>query len=179
MEVLHGGLRALSLEDRQLAESWLFEFDRDWHDGRLAERVRKLPPPGDPLRLPALVEMVKIDLERHWQHGRQACVEGYLRSYPELGTIDTAPADLILKEYEVRQAAGDAPRETTFMKRFPQQAEQLRPLLEQAMQSKETPRSNSPLQGTAPGSGVGADLPEQFGRYLIRRRLGQGGMGSV
>src|SRR5438445_741608 len=154
MEVMHRGLTALSKEERQLAESWLFEFDRDWHDGRLAERVRKLPPPGDPLRLPALVEMVKIDLERQWQHGRQACVEGYLRTYPELGTIDTAPADLILKEYEVRQSAGDFPTETALLKRFPQQAEQLRQLLEQARHSgttlppaskgKETPRLNSP-----------------------------------
>jgi hypothetical protein len=169
-------------------ESWLFEFDRSWHAGQLAEQVRKLPP-GSPLRIVALVELVKIDLERQWQQGRPACVEGYLRAYPELGTADTVPTDLIAKEYEVRRQSGAAPQLTTFVKRFPQQAERLRRLLGQVKQSstgprpglkgKETVRLNSPLADTTTGPGGTGSLPERFGRYVIRKRLGQGGMGTV
>src|SRR5262245_11152445 len=92
-------LADLPATDRQTVESWLLEFDRSWRQDRLAEYVRKLPPSASPLRFPALAELVKIDLERQWQHGHRLYVEGYLRAYPELGTIDTAPVDLIAKEY--------------------------------------------------------------------------------
>jgi hypothetical protein len=33
--------------------------------------------------------------------------------------------------------------------------------------------------GTLPGDGSKADLPEQFGRYSVKRKLGGGGMGTV
>jgi eukaryotic-like serine/threonine-protein kinase len=196
---LEARLADLSDEDRSLVESWLFEFDRGWHKEHLSEAVGKLPPPGSPLRLAALQELVKIDMERQWEHGRQVSVEGYLRAYPELGTIDTAPADLILKEYEIRRATGDSPKETTFFKRFPKQADQLRHMLKEAQRgetqsrdavhSAETIHGDSPHSALAPGrAALGAglrtpppkpELPEQFGRYRIRKCLGQGGMGSV
>src|SRR5262249_21518070 len=131
----------------------------------------------------------KIDLERQWQRGRPACVEGYLHAHPELGTSDSVPADLIAKEYEVRHQAGALPQLASFLNRFPQQAEQLRPLLEQvnhgsmasrpALKSPEPARPAAPLRGTVHTPGVSAELPERFGRSLIRKRLGQGGMGSV
>jgi hypothetical protein len=50
-------------EERLALESMLVEFDQSWTEHLLAQRVRDLPP-HSPLRLPALVEMVKIDLER-------------------------------------------------------------------------------------------------------------------
>ena len=55
-------LAALSAANRQVLEGWLVEFDQSWADGRLAARVQQLPPVGHPLRLPALLEMVKIDI---------------------------------------------------------------------------------------------------------------------
>jgi hypothetical protein len=45
----------LTEHDRRVLEDWLAEFDRTWDEGRLAARVRELPPPESPLRLPALV----------------------------------------------------------------------------------------------------------------------------
>jgi serine/threonine protein kinase len=189
MAAMNGGLMALGQQDRQLVESWLFEFDRQWHNGRLADAVRNLPPSDSPLRFPALVEMVKIDLERQWQQGRPARIESYLQAYPELGTIHTVPADLIAKEYEVQCQSGAAPQISEFLSRFPQRAEQLRPLLEEARQhgteaasepkARETPRPDAPQRATSVEPPPSADLPERFGRYSIRQRLGQGGMGSV
>src|SRR5437764_738404 len=56
-------LATLTDAERGLLEAWLVEFDQAWQDGRLAARVAELPLAGHPLRLPALCEMVKIDLE--------------------------------------------------------------------------------------------------------------------
>ena len=62
-------LAALSAPDREKLEGWLVAFDESWHENRLAEVVKELPRRGNPLRLAALSEMVKIDLERQWKKG--------------------------------------------------------------------------------------------------------------
>lgn len=176
----------LSDADRQVLEAWLVEFDQTWADGRLAARVRQLPAPGQPLRLPALVEMVKIDLERLWQRGRRVTIDAYLKAYPELGNPDSVPMDLLLAEYEVRQQFG-APDDIA--KRYPRQADELRRLLEQAQQvtrrskivpsAQATPEPRASTHSQVRPRGARPPLPEQFGRYRIVKRLGRGGMGTV
>ena len=101
MAALNPRLADLSDDDRQVLESWLVEFDQRWDEGLLANRVDQIPP-GSSWRLPALAEMVKIDLERQWQRGRQVSLESYLEEFPELGSPDDVSADLIQAEYEVR-----------------------------------------------------------------------------
>src|SRR5438132_4994816 len=103
-------LAELSAADRQVLEAWLVAFDLDWEVGLLERRVRGLQrlPMGGALQLPALIEMVKVDLERQWQHGRQISLEIYLKSYPDLGGPDEVVADLILAEYLVRRQFGAA-----------------------------------------------------------------------
>jgi hypothetical protein len=59
--------QTLTDEDRRQLEAWLGEFGRSWTPQRLGACARKLPP-DSPLRLLALTEMVKIDLERQWQN---------------------------------------------------------------------------------------------------------------
>src|SRR5947209_6573745 len=100
-------LWALTDNERQALESRLVQFDGSWHEQRLAEEARELPPSGSPLRLPLLIEMVKIDLERKWQGGRGVGVEAYLERFPELGTPQSVPVDLLQAEYEVRHQFGD------------------------------------------------------------------------
>jgi predicted Ser/Thr protein kinase len=182
-------LAALSDEHRRELESWLVEFDEGWDDTRLAAWVRKLPASGSPLRRPALIEMVKIDLERRWEHGKQVSLEAYLKKLPELGTADLVPVDLILAECEVRQQFGVPVNLADFTKRFPRQAKDLRQFVQkhpthcpELPPVPSTRRTVSPSSGTPlPGQPVAAaaSLPEQFGRYRIVRKLGQGGMGSV
>src|SRR5437762_10296464 len=112
--------------DRRAPEGRLADFARSWHDGRLAECARELPPAGNPARLPALVALVKADLAARWQRGQQVLVERYLTAYPELGSAETAPADLVVAEYDARRAAGAAPDLADFTLRFPRQAQELR-----------------------------------------------------
>lgn len=96
-------LLQLADADRRLLESWLVEFDQAWQAGQLAAWVRRLPSPGSVLRLPALVELVKIDLERHWEQGSRVALEVYLKDYPELGTPESVLPDLLQVEFEVRR----------------------------------------------------------------------------
>src|SRR5262249_61117632 len=99
-------LAELADTDRQVLEGWLVDFDQAWSAGRLAARARELPPPGHPLRRAALVEMVKIDLERQWQHGQRIELEGYLEQDPELGTPAAVPAGLAPPEEQAGAHAG-------------------------------------------------------------------------
>jgi serine/threonine protein kinase/WD40 repeat protein len=182
MAVTNTQVWALTDEHRAVLEDWLVEFERTWDEGRLGARVGELPP--GPLRFPALVELVKIDLERNWQRGNPLTVESYLARYPELGTPETVPADLLQVEYEARRQSGSAADLSDFAGRFPARADDLHRLVEQgpATTTVAAPSTLSPagppstLTATAPASGLPQD---RLGRYELRRSLGSGGMGSV
>jgi len=188
--IVDAGLAGLSDEDRRLVESWLVEFDQSWTKDRMAAWVRKLPPLGNKLRRPALVEMVKIDLERRWEHGLHTRLEAYLKALPELGTPETVALDLILTEYEVREQIGAPVTLEEFAGRFPRKIEEVKHLLEQARedgpgsrdapppQAALTPRPTALPPLTFPQA-VSSEGPKELGRYRIVKRLGQGGMGSV
>src|SRR5262249_55954510 len=144
----------------------------------LAQRVQNLPPAGTPWRFPALVEMVKIDLERQWQRGHRPDLEKYLQTYPELGDSATAPVDLLQAEYEVRQQFGPGPDLAAYARRFPRQAEELCRLVEQApLSTLRAPSGGSDLASLRPSTVADAPapqvgtLPEQFGRYRVVRKL--------
>src|SRR5262245_36809758 len=122
MAAAHSRGSDLSEDQRRLLGSWVERFGRSWDEGRLAAWARELPSPASPLRLPLLVELVKADLQRHWQHGQPVRLEVYLRLYPELGTADTVPGDLIQAEFLARRRAGDPVTAEEFVQRFPHRA---------------------------------------------------------
>jgi predicted Ser/Thr protein kinase len=161
-------LANLSDADRQVVEAWLVAFDQDWDEALLASRVPQIPPESS-WRLPTLAEMVKIDLERQWQCGARVSLESYLARFPELGSPESVSADLIRAEYEVRRQCGAPLVLEDYLRRFPNQAGELARLIALG--------SSFSIVDRAPAAS--RELPEQFGRYRIVQRLGQGGMGSV
>jgi serine/threonine protein kinase len=179
----------LSTESQRVLELWLTEFDQSWHVDLLAMRVRVLPPAGDPLRLAALSEMVRLDQRRQWENGRQRGIEEYLKTYPELGSPDTVSADLLLADYEVRQRFGEPTDLMYYAQRFPRQVDELRRLMESSGRRGPVADAAQPSTGTAPPlhSTEAANppaqppgrMPDQVGRYRIIKKLGQGGMGAV
>jgi hypothetical protein len=123
----------LAPEELQRLETLLREFDLKWEEGGLARRASELPRDGA-LRQAALAGMVKIDLRRQWQHGRQKPLEDYLRAHPELGTPETVALDLIQAEMLARRQAGKAVSRADLAQRFPRQIEQLWRGVEQVCQ---------------------------------------------
>jgi Protein kinase domain len=197
-------LAELSDDQRQVLESWLVDFDLTWDEGQLALWVRRLSASTGAMRRPALVEMVKIDLERRWQRGQSAKLDSYVKALPELGPLEQLPADLVLAEYEARQQCGAPVDLAEFARRFPRQADELRRLLGQLRVEATTATSPAHELTTTPGDHVpdgkefassagaaghtpvsgglahcAAALPEKFGRYRILRELGRGAMGTV
>ncbi len=175
-------LADLSDDHRRLLESWVMDFDQHWDEDRLAAAVKQVPR-DHPLRPLALAEMVKIDLERRWRQGRKAKLEAYLRALPELGTPDSVALDLIQAEVEARRQAGAPVALADFAARFPHRADELRRCLEPPAASSTlpdaAPAAGAPSTLSAAPAAAAATLPEQFGRYRIIRKLGQGGMGAV
>lgn len=104
----HSLLDKLADTDRCQVESWLAAFDLAWAAGRLTEEVNRLPGPGSSLRVPALVGLARIDLERCWQQGSRCRAEDYLQRFPELRASEAAVAELKDMESQVRLQFGDA-----------------------------------------------------------------------
>ena len=154
-----------------------------WETGILVNRADQIPP-GSSWRLPALAEMVKIDLERQWARGQEISLESYLEQYPELGRPDNVSADLIRAEYEVRKQFGAPISLDDYMRRFPHQAAELGRLIAQGnsslrhrLSASDPPRSST-FQARR-STATPEPFPRPFGRYRLLKRLGEGGMGSV
>jgi serine/threonine protein kinase len=149
-------LLALAGEQRLQLEAWLAEFEEAWDEDLLAARVERLPPPGHPLRLPALIELVKIDLERSRQRGRQLRLADYVARYPELGPAETLPSDLLQAEEEIRRQFNEA----WMTLRVPADG---------------APASPAPLALSVRA----ADQVPCVHGYEVLGKLGQGGMGAI
>lgn len=173
-------LKSLTPEQRCRLEAVLIEFDSGWHERKLQEFAMTLPPPGDPLRAAAIIEMIKIDLERQWQRGGSVRLAEYFLRFPELRSMSAPPVELILAEYDARRQANDSASLDEYCALYPEVASELR-------------NDSARRADTAPGAGntvvhysadAAADcepigLPTEFGRYRIHRSLGHGGMGRV
>ncbi|MBI1915443.1 MAG: HEAT repeat domain-containing protein [Planctomycetes bacterium] len=184
-------LDSLPEDYRRALSEWLRTFEQGWTPTLLAEQARQVPESS--ARRAILVEMIKVDLRKRWGRGQTVLVEEYLKAYPELGGRDGVPADLVGTEYEVRRTRGDAVDFDDYRRRFPAQAALLpaaETLNEPPATTPGAPLAETPLvlptrqPSQAPplldvAGGAAGDLPEQFGRYRILKKLGQGGMGSV
>jgi WD40 repeat protein/predicted Ser/Thr protein kinase len=189
MPAVNVNLAKLSDEDRLTIEHWLLAFDQSWTPEAFAQHVKQLPAPDSTLRLPALMELVKIDLERSWRQHLPRLVETYLESFPELGNRETVPADLLLAEHEARQQVGVSSSVEHFRQRFPQRADDLQRLIDSASAehreselsaaTRSTPQPRPSTASAAEPGKARRQMSERFGRYRIIRKLGHGGMGAV
>ncbi|HLW66296.1 MAG TPA: serine/threonine-protein kinase [Gemmataceae bacterium] len=161
---------------RRMADAWLARFEDGWNPQKLPEFLRSLPPKSS-LRQPLLQEMVQRDLDHHWQQGQEKTVEEYLHSYPELGSVDDIPIDLIASEYHARDRMGKAEL-SEFAERFPSRIDDLYVLLKPDLFDAAPPANQSKLNGSlderrkqllqAPPTGEAADPLAERRKMLLR-----------
>ena len=80
------------------------KLEEAWKKGGAVDLAALLPAPESPLRKPALIELIKVDLECRWRKGRTDSLETYIDKFPELGRPKDLPAKLVFEEYRVRPA---------------------------------------------------------------------------
>jgi TPR repeat protein/serine/threonine protein kinase len=166
----------LSSEQRMELEACLRSFEASWDEASLGMRLRTLP--EEPLRRPALMGMIAIDLLRRRESGHRVSIRSYLKKVPEMGNIEDVPAALLLVEYLARRKMGEEVAPDDFSERFPTQIDALRKLV---ADMPDVPAESAPAEkGDAKGSeSDSSNVPLTFGRYQILRKLGRGGMGQV
>jgi eukaryotic-like serine/threonine-protein kinase len=142
-----------------------------------------------------LVELICIDLEFRWHRlsesqpsQQQAFLETYAARYPELGSLDQLPIEIIGQEYRVRHQWGDRPTHSDFLSRFAARRESIREELaridSELREESAVPRSHSP--GGAGFTAIGTEIEQNLGipllshhDVLLRRMIGSGRMGKV
>ena len=119
-----------------------------------------------------LVELIKLDMEYRKQAEtplRQ--IEEYAAEFPELN-VGGIPADLLYEDYHVRRAAGDAVRIEDYERRFPDQRESLRNLLQ-----LDAPAVTTCLKATARPDDV--QPGETLDDFELLTELGKGAFAKV
>ncbi len=187
------------------------EFDRQWRSGNLPEIDCFLEKcqAHQSIRAQLLVELIAVDLEYRWKPISANVTTGaskrtpepwflekYLEKWPELGSVNQPPFELISEEYRVRKRWGHSPTHDDYRKRFPQYQERLEKELAAVdanlsqEQYKSSPDQEVPLTRSENSSQKGqgdetfphfpGDLKlPQLQNYLIQEKLGTGGMAVV
>ncbi|WP_182867329.1 protein kinase domain-containing protein [Rhodopirellula sp. JC639] len=174
----------LSHQERSRFDAFLLEFEEHWSPNTLAEFSTRLETFTSPLAESLLREMILIDIERQWGHGKEVLVEDYLRQYPDVSKLKDVPLDLAIAEIEARAASGAALDSKEFQSRFPNLQSELEPFFPygahdtRVIENGDT--SQSALSGELPPTRTRCPkLPDRFARYRIIRRIADGGMGAV
>lgn len=157
-------------------------------------------------RTTILVELIQIDLERRWKTDAEVPVDSplpaqpkitdYTAAFPEIGSVDDVPVELLAFEFRVRQLWGDSPEISEFVAQFPNRGDALQSACEKGssnlsmQQTQYFPRDLKPeTQNEAAQSNDKSKAAEQSFRslsegmqishYLLRRQIGKGGFGIV
>jgi serine/threonine protein kinase len=171
---------SLSTASWQRLDAILHQFEEAWRAGQAP--VLEVFLPADELRQAALVELAHLDLEWRLRHGQAVRAEDYLNRFPELRANPATELDLVTAEFRLRFQSEPGCSIDEYLRRFPDRAAELRPLLEEA-------RTAAPTRTPDPGGASTATYfpvarrrvvaPRRLGEYDLDDLLGGGGMGLV
>jgi serine/threonine protein kinase/MFS family permease len=150
------------------------QFINSWETTSTPPEIAPLLPPSGPLRLVALNEIIKVDLEYRWQCGQAKRLHQYVREFPELA-VPHVPHDLIYEEFHVRSQAGDTVLPDDYLAEFPEQADALRKMFGQNL----APGGTVPLVGQKRRHMDDLEPGITLDDFDLVARLGQGAFGQV
>jgi serine/threonine protein kinase len=136
------------------------------------ELARYLPNGTSLTRRIVLIELIKVDMENRRQRGRPVrLIDDYLVEFPELG-VPCVPCDLLYEEIHVRRKAGDQVDAESYFARFPDQADELRRMLDVSFGNT----SSSLCRGRPP---TDIEPGEQLDDFDLLTHLGTGAFARV
>jgi eukaryotic-like serine/threonine-protein kinase len=179
-------------------ESRILDFEQSWRLAGpcdMAVFLDRPPALAGEERWGLFVELICIDMEFRW-HGHprsqrrqeRALLESYAAKFPELGSLDQLPIEIIGQEYRVRCQWGDRPTHSGFLSRFTARLEPIRAELVQIdselREESAVPRDNSTRAAgaTAWASEIDHDIGIPLTSHhdvVLRRMIGSGRMGKV
>ena len=178
------------------ASSWLRReevverFEKQWRSAGGADIAEFLSDGDEADRLALLIELVKVDLEYRWGRGEVANIESYLSRFPQLGSVEDAPLELLVEELNARSRCQRLPDSAELLRRFPNRIEQLQPSLNrlrlragrgtaQASRDPDETERLFPLPSAQQAEDVSRTMPQFVGQYQILERIGRGGFATV
>ncbi len=179
----------LSAQQQSQLEILLLGFDEHWNADSLNPLLTEIHEESLGYRQAAVVELLKIDLERHWSNEGTKFLSDYPEALALAGWETELPAELILAEFVARYESGRKPKASEYRKRYPNQFDEFLKLFEREKSRRSMLRKSAvdlgkeslnSATGTEPQAKADSrSLPETFGRYKIQKRLGAGAMGAV
>jgi serine/threonine protein kinase/tetratricopeptide (TPR) repeat protein len=103
---------------RPTLDDFVAAFEAARAAGTEADLADFLPAPEHPLHSAVLCELVRVDLEYRWSHGRPLPLEDYQRRFPGLFLQRDALRAIAFEEYRLRRQAGQAPAPAEYQQRF-------------------------------------------------------------
>ena len=117
----------------------------------------------------ALVELVRVDFERRFRHGKRQSMGHYLNQYPELCDSEASVLKLLHEEFEFRLNIGEHPSAEEYRRLHPS----FNP--PDAIETSRATKTQAMLSGLMPPGAI----PERIGKYQVVRELGSGTFGVV
>lgn len=178
------------------ASSWLRReevverFERQWRSAGAADIADFLPEDDADERRALLIELVKVDLEYRWGRGEEAQIESYLSRFPQLGSVEDVPLELLIEELNARSRCQRLPDSAELQRRFPKRFEQLQPSLNQLRQrigrggtlaSRDPDETERffPLSSSQQTEEASRTMLQFVGQYQILEQVGRGGFATV
>lgn len=170
---------APSSEALEISQVWdeltrhLDRFAQAWDAPGAHPDLRNFLPESPPiLRRLALIELIKLDLERRWPNAAlRKPLEQYREEFPELVASGELPTDLVYEELQIRKQHGEVMELEVSARRFPAH----HGLLQALDGSKTTAASRAFRQRQLAELTPGTELDE----FKILAFLGRGAFGNV
>jgi tRNA A-37 threonylcarbamoyl transferase component Bud32 len=177
-------------------ESRIHDFEQAWERNGPCEIDDFLEPPSAATsRSRLLFELICIDLEFRWRNRTRnsaapdrLMLEAYAARFPELGSFDQLPIELITEEYRVRRLWGDRPTHAEFLSRLHEREEQIQARLlqiDRELEDESAAFRHIPLaamRSCLPKAEADRALDSPLLSHhdvLLKRMIGAGQMGKV